>query len=145
VLTLSGLLDDGAADRSAIEDAVAAVVTCKRRLVGPRVQDLRDATHHGRTLLRQLTALPVQDVPRGADLVARVRQTWTAWQAAERHYLTWASRIDDGGRCTQWSGEKLMGDREAKRAQRAEAGLVRFWNASVAPAYGLPPRSTPGG
>jgi hypothetical protein len=135
-LALDRLLDE--ADRTPSTATVAATVTSLARCDATSVEastaatTLRTAATNRNDLLHQLQDVPVEALPDGPALRDALKKTWSSWEEADRHYLTWAQGIADGADCIPHGMYRNAGDVSVGNARRAGEEFVAIWNDKVA-------------
>jgi hypothetical protein len=139
---LSDLLSTAANSRSAVISAVAGIEHCQN--LDQAQQDLSSAAGLRQQLVEQLGTLQTDKLQNGTELVAALKQGWTASESADNHYAAWATQSKptcDHKHKPKDGGEKKLGDSASSTATVAKQRASRLWDA-IAATTGLPKRGS---
>ena len=138
---LSDLLKSASNSRTSVVAAVDNIEHCQN--LDQAAQDLTAAAGMRGQLITQLGTLQTGGLPDGTELVAALKQGWTASQSADTHYAAWAKASQSS--CDHKHQPKAGGDLQAasnasSTATVAKVKASRLWNA-IASKTGLPSRT----
>ena len=138
---LSDLLKSASNSRASVVAAVYNIQHCQN--LDQAAQNLTTAAGMRGQLITQLGTVQTDGLPDGTELVAALKQGWTASQSADTHYAAWAKA--SAGSCAHKHQPKA-GDEEraagtaSSNATVAKRTASRLWNA-IAAKTGLPERA----
>lgn len=126
---LANLLGQASASRQAVVGAVASIGKCDNPAAAQ--QALTQASGQRQQLLTSLTALKVDKLPTGPQLVQQLTQAWQASASADDAYAAWAGDAAGGCDPAKVSGDahKQAGDQASGTASGAKKQAAATWNA----------------
>ncbi|MFI1582190.1 hypothetical protein [Embleya sp. NPDC020630] len=123
------LLQSGAGSRQVVSQAVQKIQKCDDPAAG--AQSLNEAARQRDEQLAGLDKLATDKLTRGADLVAGLREAWTASAESDRELAAWGTEMARGG-CkdhkAEYTDHKRAADRAGGRATTAKNKVVGLWN-----------------
>ncbi|GCD98920.1 hypothetical protein [Embleya hyalina] len=123
------LLQSGAGSRQVVSQAVQKIQKCDDPAAG--AQSLNEAARQRDQQLAGLDKLTTDKLTRGADLVAGLREAWTASAESDRELAAWGNEMAHGG-CkdhkAEYTDHKRAADRAGGRATTAKNKVVGLWN-----------------
>ncbi|MGC0423639.1 hypothetical protein [Embleya sp. AB8] len=123
------LLQSGAGSRQAVSQAVQQIQKCEDPAAG--AQALAAAAQQRDQQIAGLGKLTTDKLPSGADLVAGLREAWTASAESDRELAAWGTEMASGG-CrdhrADYTDHKRAADRAGGRATTAKNKVVGLWN-----------------
>ncbi|MEV8208741.1 serine/threonine-protein kinase [Streptomyces sp. NPDC079189] len=142
--SLDLLLDRSAESRQKVVNAVSAVEACSSPdSVSAAHTALRDAADERSTLIGELDALDLSQIPGSAQATDQLRDAWQHSADADAAYASWAGRMADGV-CAPGSAPHdknwTAGLRASSQATSAKKALARMWN-PIVEQYGLQTRA----
>lgn len=140
---LDKLLADSGDSRTVVINAVGDVKAC--RDLGQAAKDLRDAAEQRNQLVKDLSALSVDQLPDHQALTTALTKAWQASASADNHYAAWADQAAGakGKVCkkgqARTTAQTQAGNRASGTATTEKAKAAKLWNA-IARQYGLTER-----
>ncbi|MGW1836784.1 hypothetical protein [Streptomyces sp. NPDC002067] len=135
---LDALLADSNSSRSAVINAVRDIRGCDN-LPGA-AKDLKGAANQRNQMVSRLQGLPLDKVPRHAELTAALTTAWKSSAAADNHYAAWAGQVAGKKGCHKGharnTGHTAQGTAASGAATKAKEQAARLWN-PIAQKYGL--------
>lgn len=134
---LRQILQKSMTGRSNLDAAVNQVRGCTD--LAEAITTLRSVTANREELLAALEATPLNAVPDGAVLVARLRTALQLSRDSDRVWVQWAESEQASG-CAQSTGNPLYQQVVGMNHEvaRAKDDFLAIWNKKTAPAYGAP-------
>ncbi|MFI1383297.1 hypothetical protein [Embleya sp. NPDC020886] len=135
------LLQDGAGSRQTVSRAVQQIQKCEDPAAG--AQALTEAAKQRDQQIAGLAKLSTDKLGGGAELVAGLRDAWSASAESDRELAAWGDEMAHGG-CrdhrAEYTDHKRAADRAGGRATTAKNKVVGLWN-PIASANNLKKRS----
>ncbi|WP_406297151.1 hypothetical protein OG948_15685 [Embleya sp. NBC_00888] len=123
------LLQAGAGSRQVVSQAVQRIQKCDDPAAG--VQSLNEAAQQRDQQLAGLAKLSTDKLTGGAQLVAGLRDAWTASAESDRELAAWGTEMTQGGckgKHAENTDHKRAADRAGGRATTAKNKVVGLWN-----------------
>ncbi|MFI7399059.1 protein kinase [Streptomyces sp. NPDC049541] len=143
--SMDQLLDRSAQSRRSVIGAVNAVQACRSSAtVSAASTDLKNAEQERSTLISELDALDLSQIPGGADAATYLRTAWQHSQDADTAYAAWADAMANGGCApgsTPHDDNYNSASAASYQATSAKNAFIRRWN-PIAQRYGLPTRTS---
>jgi hypothetical protein len=138
------LLGKAANSRQQVLNAVATVQQCNDpQSVSAAQSVLTQAAQDRQSLVTQVTALDVSQLPGGAAVTLTLSRAWTESAAADSAYASWAGAMANGG-CTPGNAPHNSdwdtGTAQSGNASTDKNAFVAAWT-PIATQYNLPPRT----
>jgi len=138
---LADLLKSASNSRAAVGNAVTNIQHCQN--LAQAQQDLTTAAGMRGQLITQLGTLQTDGLPSGTELVAALKEGWTASQSADTHYAAWAKASVSS--CAHKHQPKAGAEQRAAGTASSNATVAkqkasRLWDA-IAAKTGLPKRA----
>ncbi|WSA82633.1 serine/threonine protein kinase [Streptomyces sp. NBC_01799] len=142
--SLDLLLDRSAESRQKVVSAVSAVEACSSPdSVSAARAALRDAADERSTLIGELDALDLSQIPGSAQATEQLRAAWQHSADADAAYASWAGRMANGV-CAPGSAPHdknwTAGLHASSQATSAKKAFARMWN-PIVEQYGLQTRT----
>lgn len=134
---LTQILQKSSAGRTSLEEAIGQVRTCSN--LPDAITKLNRVTGNREELLSALDSTPVDAVPNGQELVAKLRKALELSRDSDQIWVKWA-QSEQATTCAQGQANPLYVQVTQMNTSVATAkgAFVTQWNSAIAPAYGAP-------
>lgn len=138
---LTQILQKSMAGRSNIDRAVDQVRTCTA--VSEAIATMNSVTANREELLAALDSTPVDAVPDGSSLVAKLRHALQLSHDSDQVWVSWATSEQSNG-CSEGEDNAYYQQVTVMNltVAQAKSDFLNDWNSQIAPAYGAPTFTT---